>query len=127
MTLKRNSKRILDAYVAQGSKNARKAYLSVHPDAKVTTAGSRAHDLLKKPEAQIYLQQHVDRAKETIVDLLKSEKDDIRLRSAVDILDRSTGKAIQRTENVSTGITLSIDLSSALDNDIIEGDVVQST
>lgn len=112
--LKHNSKRVLDIIATQKTRNATEAYLQVHPNVSRATAQALSSELLSKPTAQIYLQEHVDRAKNTILDLLNSEKDDIRLRSATDILDRSTGKAVQRTENVTTGITLNIDLNSAL-------------
>lgn len=114
--LKANSKKTLDIIATQKTRNATQAYLQTHPNASYQVALNESSKLLAKPSAQIYLQEHVDRAKSTIVDLLNSDKDDIRLRSATDILDRSTGKAIQRTENVSTGITLNIDLMSALDD-----------
>lgn len=114
--LKHNSKRVLDIVATQKKRNATEAYLQVHPNATKASAQVLASQLMTKPTAIIYLQEHVDRAKSTIVDLLNSEKDDIRLRSATDILDRNTGKAIQRTENLTTGITLTIDLTSSLED-----------
>ena len=115
--LKANSKKVLDIIATQKKRNGTKAYMEVHPDASLATARNEASQLLKKPEAQLYLQEHVDRAKATIVDLLNSEKDDIRLRSATDILDRTHGKAIQQVHQTTQGITLNIDLSSALTQD----------
>ena len=115
--LKHNSKQVLDIIASQKKRNATQAYMQVHPNVTPQTAQVNASQLLNKPTAIIYLQEHVDRAKSTIVSLLDSEKDDIRLRSATDILDRNTGKAIQRTENVTTGITLNIDLTSSLDTE----------
>lgn len=113
--LKANSKKVLDIIATQTKRNATAAYKEVHPEASNTTATVNAHQLLKKPEAQIYLKEHVDRARETIVDLMQhSEKDDIRLRSAVDVLDRNHGKAIQQVNTKTEGVTLTIDLTSAL-------------
>lgn len=109
--LKQNSKRILDIVAGQKTRNATKAYQEVHPSAKYITARANSYELLKKPEAQIYLQTHINRAKETVVQLLDSEKDDIKLRAADSILDRSMGKAIQRSEVNTTGVTLNIDLT----------------
>lgn len=43
-------------------------------------------------------------------------KEEIQLRAAQDILDRSFGKATQRAEVVASGITLNIDLTSALED-----------
>lgn len=112
--LKANSKKILDVLASQRTRNATEAYLAVHPTAGRATANVNMSNLLKKPEAQIYLETHVDRAKETVVELLDSKKDDIRLRSATEILDRNLGKSTQRVEQHTTGVTLSIDLTSAL-------------
>lgn len=115
MALKENSKLILDIIAGQETKNATQAYKQVHPTASDVTARTNAYQLLRKPEAQIYLQKHIDNARETVVELMNtSKKDDIRLRSAIDILDRTTGKAIQRTEVASSAINLTIDLTSSL-------------
>ncbi len=115
MALKHNSKKVLDIIATQKERNATQAYLEVHPNSSRAVAAINAHTLLKKPEAQIYLQQHIDKAQETIVELMTtSEKDDIRLRAATDVLDRSHGKATQRIEQQTTGVTLTIDLTSAL-------------
>ena len=111
MTLKRNSKAILDVYASQKKKNATQAYKQIHTNASDITARTNAYQLLQKPQAQIYLQQHIDNARETIVDLLQSEKDDIKLRAATDILDRTQGKAVQTTEVKSTILTLNIDMT----------------
>jgi hypothetical protein len=113
MALKQNSKLVLDEYAQQKKKNAAAAYKVVHPNASGVTARTNAYKLMQKPQAQIYLQQHIDKARETIVDLLQSEKDDIKLRSAIDILDRSHGKSVQRTEVNTSVLTLNIDLTQA--------------
>jgi len=75
------------------------------------TASQMARQNLNKPEIQLYIQEHINKAKEKIVELVDSDKEEIAFRASVDILDRTTGKAIQRTEQVSTGVTLNIDLS----------------
>lgn len=115
--LKENSKKVLDIIATQKKRNASQAYKEVHPEASDITARANAHQLLKKPEAQIYLQKHIDKAKKTIVELLDTGKDEIKLRSAQDILDREHGKATQKTEVQTTGVTLSIDLTSRLNQD----------
>lgn len=113
--LKENSKRILDVIAGQDAKNATQAYLSVHPDAAPITAATNAYKLLQKPAAQIYLQEHIDNAKNTVVELMNTaKKEEIRLSAAKDILDRETGKAIQRVEQHTTGVTLTIDLTSSI-------------
>lgn len=115
MALKANSKQILDIIAGQQARNATEAYKMVHPNASDVTARNNVSQLLKKPDAQIYLQSHIDKASKTIVNLLDSKKDEIKLKSAQDILDRSHGKAKQITEITQQGITLNIDLTSSLD------------
>lgn len=120
MALKENSKRTLDIIAQQKKRNATQAYIETHEGVSKAVARVQSSKLLAKPEAQIYLQQHVDKARNTVVDLLNSEKDDIRLRASTDILDRNLGKATQKIEQTTTGITLNIDLTSALLDDTIK-------
>ena len=115
--LKRNSKKVLDIIAAQPVRNATQAYKQVYPNATDVTARNNASQLLKKSTAQIYLQQHIDKAKRTVVDLLDSESEQIRLKSADSILDRELGKSVQRTEVNSQSLQINIDLSSALNSD----------
>ena len=103
--LKANSKKVLDLYAAQEKKNAAAAYKAVHPEANSTTAATNAYKLLQKPAANIYLEQHIDNARSTIVDLSQnSERDNIRLQASQDILDRSYGKATNKTETTTLSI-----------------------
>ena len=90
----------------------------IHTEASDVTARTNAYKLMQKPEAQIYLQEHINKASNTIVQLLDSEKPDIQLRAATDILDRTQGKAIQRTEVQSQSITLNIDLTQADETEV---------
>lgn len=116
--LKENSKRTLDLIAIQSKQNATQAYREVHPNASDITARNNVSQLLKKPEAQIYLQRHIDKAKAKVVELIDSDKEQIALAASESVLDRVLGKATQRTEVTSTGITLTIDLSSALANEL---------
>jgi hypothetical protein len=113
MTLKANSKKILDIIASQPGINQTDAYRQVHPSAGDNTARANAYKLMQKPEAQIYLQKHIEKAKETIVSLLDSEKDEIRLKSADSILDRSLGKATQRLEVQKEQVSITIDLTKS--------------
>ena len=111
MTLKVNSKRTLDIIAGQKKRNATQAYKEVHPEAGDVTAQTNAWKLLQKPEAQIYLEEHITKAKNKIVQLVNSEKEDISLRASQDIIDRTSGKATQRQEIMSKNIDIIIDLS----------------
>lgn len=52
------------------------------------------------------LDKHINKAQDTIVRLLDSDKPDIALRASQDILDRTYGKAVQRNENINKNITV---------------------
>lgn len=99
MTLKQNSKAILDVIASQDAQNATQAYKEIHPTASDVTARTNAHKLLKKPEAQIYLQRHIDKAKAKVVSLVDSKREEIALKASEAILDRSLGKATVVTES----------------------------
>lgn len=123
MTLKTNSKKVLDIIAAQPKRNASAAYKQIHPAASDLTARNNASQLLKKPEAIIYLQAHTDKAISTVVELMDKGKDNVRLAAAQDVLDRTHGKAKQTTEVTSTSVAFSIDLTggdAALAADTIE-------
>lgn len=96
--LKGKSKATLDLLASNPKLSATDAYLQTHATENRTTASTNAYKLLQKPLAQVYLQQHVSRAKERVVELVDSEKEDIALRASTDILDREYGKATQKTE-----------------------------
>lgn len=115
MALKQNSKQVLDVYASQKKKNGTAAYKEVHPTATDVTARTNAYKLLNKPDAQIYLQKHIDKATSTIVTLLDNDKADIQLRAATDILDRTQGKAVQQIRTTSKVLVMSIDLTSSDD------------
>jgi phage terminase small subunit len=77
------------------------------------TAKSIAAENLTKPAIQLYMNQHIDKAKETVVNLLDSEKDEIKLRASQDILDRSHGKATQRTEVKQQSVNINLTFDNA--------------
>lgn len=112
--LKKNSKDTLDIIAGQTKRNAKAAYKATHPDASDATASVNVAQLLKKPEAQIYLEEHVQKASNKIVELIDSDKPDIALRASTDVLDRNRGKAVSTVVTHTEGVTLTIDLTSAL-------------
>jgi hypothetical protein len=91
------------------------AYLRTHQTTNRKSASVSATQLLSKPSVLLYLDKHVTRARNRIVSLVDNAgKEDIQLRAAQDILDRTQGKATQRTDIQSHAISLNIDLSSSL-------------
>ena len=118
--LKENSKRTLDTIIANPKLSGTDAYLLTHKTQNRTTAASNVHQLLKKPEAQLYLEKHINKAKNRIVQLVDSEKEEIALRASDSILDRALGKATQRTEVTSQSVHFSIDLTGSNPKDDVE-------
>lgn len=112
--LKKNSKDVLDIIAGQTKRNAREAYNQIHPNASHATALVNSAQLLAKPEAQIYLQEHVSKAKQTVVALMDSDKDEMRFKASEAILNRELGTPTQTIIKQTTGVTLTIDLTSAL-------------
>lgn len=115
--LKKNSKDVLDIIVAQETRNATQAYKQVHPKASTNSAKSNVYNLLKKPEAQIYMQEHVNKAKSKVVELIDSNKEEIAFKASEAVLNRELGTPTQTIVKQTSGITLTIDLTSALEDE----------
>lgn len=98
----------------QPALNQTQAYKQIHPTASDNTARNNASQLLKKPEAQIYLQKHIDKAKTKVVALVDSENEQVSLKASEAILDRALGKATQQIQTTSQSVVFSIDLSQAM-------------
>ena len=110
--LKNNSQRVLDIIATQETRNATQAYKEVYTTASDSTARNNASQLLKKPSSQVYLQQHTSQAVNNILELANSARSElVRLNANQDILDRNYGKATIKQEQVTTGVTLVINLT----------------
>lgn len=113
--MKSKTKAFADELLANPKLSNTEAYLRTHQTTNRKSASVSAAKLLAKPSVAIYLDQHVSRARQRIVSLVDNAgKEDVQLRAAQDILDRNFGKATQRAEVHATGVTLHIDLTSAL-------------
>jgi hypothetical protein len=112
MTLKVNSKRTLDIIATQDKTNASQAYKQTHPNASDSTARTNASALMRNPEAQIYLQKHVDKATTKIVELVDSSREDIALKASESILDRQLGKPITKTHSINLNLSIEEALNS---------------
>lgn len=110
--LKTNSQRVLDIIATQETRNASAAYKEIYPTASDITARNNASQLLKKPSSQVYLQEHTTQAVNNILELANTARSElVRLNANQDILDRNYGKATIKQEQVSTGVTLVINLT----------------
>lgn len=114
--MKPKTKAFADTLLANPKLSNTEAYMRTHKTTNRRSASVSASKLLATPSVSIYLAKHVTSARQRIVQLVDGAgKEEIQLRAAQDILDRSYGKATQRTEGVTTGITLNIDLTSSLE------------
>lgn len=111
MALKVNSKKILDIIASEPGINYTQAYKQIHPTASDNTARNNSSQLLKKPESQIYLQKHIDKAKSRVVELIDSNKENIALQASEAVLDRALGKAVQRVQTENKHLIMKIDTS----------------
>lgn len=80
------------------------AYLKTHQTTKPTTARVEASKLLAKPNVQLYLDRHISKARNKIVQLIDSEKENIALQASEAILDRALGKPVNKTESINLNI-----------------------
>lgn len=109
--LTRKQKAVLDILLAEPKTQQNEAYRRVMDTNSKQNATIEASRLVNRPEAQIYMQKHVDRAKNTIAGLMDSEREDIALKASKDVLDRHYGKATIRQESTTGKFTVNIDLT----------------
>lgn len=90
------------------------AYKKTHDTSKQTnpnTAAVNASRLLRNDKYQIYKASVVGKAKKRIASLVDSENENIALKASQDIIDRTEGKATQKTENTSNVVHVALDLT----------------
>lgn len=112
--LTRKQKAFVDLLIANPKMSATKAVLQTYNVSNNHSAEVVASENLSKPVIMQHLHDNASRAEQTIVNLLESKKEEVKLASAKDILDRVHGKATQKIEQQTTGVALTIDLTSAL-------------
>lgn len=110
MKLTRKQKAFAQHLLNNPKDSATEAAAQAYDIKKRHTAEQIAHENLRKPDIQLYLNEHVDKAKNRIVTLVDSQKEEIALRASDSILDRTLGKATQRTEQTTTTVSLSLSL-----------------
>lgn len=116
MKLTRKQKAFADKLIDNPKMSATQAILQTYNvKSEGSTARTVAAQNLAKPSIQAYLDKH-DYESQTIIVKTMKQTDDKRLAydAARDIQDRLHGKAKQSIETTTTGVTLTIDLTSAL-------------
>lgn len=113
--MKQRTKAFVNELLANPKISNTEAYVRTHSTTNRNSARASAAKLLAKPSVSIYMDEHISRARQRVVSLIdNASKEEVQLRAAQDVLDRSYGKALHRAEVTATGITLNIDLTSSL-------------
>lgn len=113
--MKPKTKAFLDKLISDPKISQTDAYLETHATTNRATARAESSTSLAKPSSQIYLRKHIQKAKENIIEIAnKSDKDETRLKASIEILDRSLGKSIQRTESQNTNLNINLEASKEL-------------
>jgi len=110
--MKPKTKAFVDLTLANPKLSNTEAYLMTHETTSKATARANASELMSKPAVQIYKQAHVNKAKNKIVELVGSNREDIALKASESILDRELGKPLARTNS----LNLNVNLEDALNN-----------
>lgn len=113
LKLKPKSKAVLDEILNNPKISKTEAYMKVHSTNNRNTARAAVAKLTAKPSAKIYSDRAVGKAKRRIVELVDSSNESIAVKASQDILDRTEGKAIQRSENLNRTVEVKLDLSGA--------------
>lgn len=106
--IKRRTKDFANKLLADPTMSATQAYIETHQTNNRNAAKVEASKLLAKPNVQLYMNSHIDKAKVKIVDLVDSNREEIALKASESILDRALGKPTIRQEVKSTRISISL-------------------
>jgi hypothetical protein len=105
------TKAFIDLMLADPKLSASEAYRLVHKTNSPETSKVNASKLLTKTNVQIYKDSAVGKAKRRIVQLVSSDNESIALKAAQDIIDRTSGKAVQKSDITSRTVEVKLDLS----------------
>lgn len=111
MKLTRKQKAFADKLLSEPKQSATEAAAQTYNVASRKSAEVIASENLRNPAIQIYLEEHVDKAKNRVVELINSEKEEIALRASDSVLNRALGMPTQRTENRTEVVTINLDLT----------------
>lgn len=109
--LKPKTVQMVDMLIEDKTLSQTEAYIQTHKTDNRKNASIAASRLLAKPSVRIYKDSAIKKAKGRIVELIDSQNESIALKSAQDVLDRTEGKAIQKTENTSKVVEVKLDFA----------------
>lgn len=111
--LTRKQKRFADLLLNNPKLSAaqavREVYNITRPDS--STPRTVAAENLAKPNIQLYMDAHVQKAKNKIIQLIDSKADKIALAASDSVLNRALGKPTQRVEQHTTSVSLELALA----------------
>lgn len=111
LRIRPKTKALYDEIINNPKITQREAYLKTHKTNNIRTADNQASRLLNSDKYAIYRASAVGKAKRRVVQLVDSNNESIALKASQDILDRTEGKAIQKTENTSRTLEVKLDLT----------------
>jgi uncharacterized membrane-anchored protein YjiN (DUF445 family) len=107
-----NTKAFYDELIDNPKLGVRASYKKHIGDSTSELQASVNASRLKNSEKyEIYKASAVGKAKKRVVQLVGSTNESIALKASQDVLDRTTGKAIQKTENLSRVVEVKLDLT----------------
>ena len=109
--LKPKTKQLVDTLIENPKLSQTEAYIQIHGTNNRNSARATASAILAKPNVSIYKDSAIRKAKTRIVSLVSSDNEGIALKASQDILDRTEGKAVQKTENTSKTVEVKLDLT----------------
>jgi hypothetical protein len=112
LRLRPKTKALYDEIINNPKITQREAYMKYH-NSSVAAADANASKLLRSDKYNIYKAAAVGKAKRRIVQLVDSNNESIALKASQDIIDRTSGKAVQRNETTSNVVEVKLDLSGA--------------
>ena len=89
-----------------GTEAAKRTYGKPDKTISTATAGRIAHDNINNTAVQIYMEKHVEKAKEKMVSLMDSDNEGIQYKAAKDLLDRTHGTPKQQIEKRQVNINI---------------------
>ena len=99
-------------YYKETGNGVKSALKAGYGNGKYNVAATSSSTLLKNPKILSILNDSVEEAEGVIRGLMRSRDEDIALKASKEVLDRTVGKPIQRSESVHVNITV----ESMLDN-----------
>lgn len=111
LRIKPKTKAFIDKLLDDPKISQTQAWLDTHGTTNRASARVTSSKVLAKANVQGYRDSAVSKAKSKIVELVDSSNENTALKASQDILDRTEGKAIQKTENTTRTLEVKLDLS----------------